>query len=74
MLVMSTCSFLACLNIESSMAMTIVAETISAPTLIGAGSPTNGEYQQGLQQVALTGYNTPKSGPCWLKSFVGCWS
>ena len=29
--------------------------TNSLPTLAGVGSPANGEYQQGLQPVALTG-------------------
>ena len=29
--------------------------TYNPPTLTGAGPPTNGEYQQGLQLVALTG-------------------
>ena len=29
--------------------------TYTPPTLTGAGPPTNGEYQQGLQPVALNG-------------------
>ena len=34
----------------------LVARTSnSPPTLIGTGPPANGEYQQGLQPVALTG-------------------
>ena len=33
----------------------IIWSTYTPPTLIGAGATGNGEYQEGLQPMALTG-------------------
>ncbi len=53
---LTSLSYMSVIGIRTiSITLTTGKQSFSPPTLTGAGPPTNGEYQQGLQPMALTG-------------------